>query len=398
MNASLVREGGVIKFKIDGQTYDPVAFRAFWPQAGTVKNFDDQGFVFQNVFPSGMINGIGLPYSSFGPVWEGEGSYNWDNLDRQIALFSENAPHALLSVMVHLDTRPWYLKEHPECADTFNYLPSAAVYEPWRQAAARYMTDLMDYLDECYPDRFFALVLMAGGTTEWYSRRDNGCYHPLKEELYKAWTGDQDIRLPLLEQLHGTGHGVLRHPTEDAAALRYWHFHNESVADTLCHFARIAREHTRGTKLIGAFGGYITGVGAHAVPIGDDKFHRISSDENIDFLCCPASYRARELHDTSGFRMPVDSLVLRGKAYFHEIDNMTWLVNDNPTARAISRKCTLSSRTSGIPSCISGGNRPWPCPRAWATGGLTCLTAGMTIHRLWMSWALCAGPPGDFML
>ncbi|MDW7655663.1 MAG: hypothetical protein SCM11_00665, partial [Bacillota bacterium] len=99
------------------------------------------------------------------------------------------------------------------------------------------------------------------------------------------------------------------------------------------YFAAIAKKHTGGTKLVGAFTGYIHGMPLPGVVKSSyNEFPTILRDHNIDCIFCPASYRFRKLHDTSAFRVPIDSYALYNKLYFHEIDSTTHLTHDHPVA------------------------------------------------------------------
>lgn len=336
MKAELVEINGVHKICINGEIYNPVSFRSFWPQPNTVNNFEKHGFRLMSIFPSGILCSLKVPYSQFGEVWEGEGKYNWENLRKQIDMFVENAPNAYFSLMVHLDTRDWFLKENPECSDTFKYLAQTCGYQKWRESAARFMCDLIDYIDEHYPEKVYAVFLFAGGTCEWYTSDDKGYYHPLKEQVYQNWLSDKKTKLPNFEELHNTDYGIFRHPEKRKEAIRYWRFHNEIVTDTISWFAKIAKEHTNNTKLVGVFYGYLTGLGSSSlVPTSHNELSKLLNDENIDILFSPASYKYRKLNSTSAFHLPVDSIRLHKKLYFHEIDNTTHISNKNVYARAL---------------------------------------------------------------
>lgn len=333
MKASLERHNGRIKIRINDELIDPVSFRSFRPQEKIVKSFGSHGFRLMSVFPSGINSTLKVPYSQFGEVWIGDEKYNFDNLKKQVDLFVKSAPQAYLSLMVQLDTRDWFLKENPQCADTFDNIVITAGFEKWRKSAARFMCDLFDFVDENYPEKVFAIFLFCGRTCEWYTPADDGSYHPLKEKAFKVWCSDSAKTLPTYEELHNTTLGVFRHPAEDRAALEYWHFHNKIIAETIGYFARIAKQHTDNTRLVGVFAGYLM----HGMPLssGTWLFREIVNNNDIDILFSPASYTFRKLDSTSAFMLPVDSISLHNKLYFHEIDNTTHLVNDNKYAQLL---------------------------------------------------------------
>ncbi|MDW7657013.1 MAG: hypothetical protein SCM11_07545 [Bacillota bacterium] len=334
MQASVTFQNGAAWIDIDGVKTEPVAYRSFWPQGQTIKNFSDREFQFYGVFPSGILCSLKVPYSQFGEVWTGDGQYNWDNLRAQVDQFVTNAPQARFALMVHLDTRDWFLEENPGCADSFNRLVQTAGWQKWRLAATRYLRDLLDYLDRHYPERVFAVFLFAGGTCEWFSRypAEGLEPNPIAEQVYRNWYGP-GAAIPVNDELRHTTDGVFRDPVTDANAIRYWHFHNEVIADTIAWFALQVKEHTNGSRLVGVFYGYLmTLPNQTLVPVGHNALSRVLCDENIDLFFSPASYRLRRLDSTSGFQLIIDSLRLHKKLYFHEVDNTTHLANNNPYA------------------------------------------------------------------
>ena len=343
MKAKIIQHQGCAWIEINGQLHEPVSFRSFRPAPETVRRFDLAGFSLFSVFPSGILCSLKVPYSQFGEVWTGDRQYDWSALKAQTDLFLEQAPDSYWSLMLQLDTRDWFLASHPELADSFMQLVQTVASPVWRQAAAAMVCDLLDFLDEHVPNKVYGVYLMAGGTTEWYTRDIPAALRPCpaQTEAYRAWSGDPLAEIPPPDVLHRTQDGVLRDPAHSRQALDYWRFYNEAVSDAICWFARQIKEHTGGTRLVGAFYGYITGMDLpHVVLSNYNDLLRVLEDKNIDALFCPASYRFRKLASTSGLRVPLDSFTLHGKLYFHEIDNTTWRVNDNPLAQALQKSHT----------------------------------------------------------
>lgn len=343
MHTRIEKKRGHVYLAMDDQAVVPVALRSFRPNADVIGDFYQKGFQLFNVFPSGIMCALAnrtIPYSQFGEVWSGEGSYRWDRLEAQIALFKKEAPRGYISVNIHLDPPDWYLKEHPECADSWDQLIQNVSYMPWRESAARYLCALIDKLDEWLPGRLYGIFLLAGGTTEWYTRNKAGFSHPLpiQQDAYRVWCQDKQAVIPGIQKLEHTTDGCFRHPETDRNALNYWRFVSESVTDCIQYFAAVAKKHTQGQKVVGVFTGYIHGMPlTHVVESSYNAFPRILNDTNIDCIFCPASYRFRKLCDTSAFRVPIDSFALHNKLYFHEIDSTTHLTHDHPIAKLHSR-------------------------------------------------------------
>jgi hypothetical protein len=330
---------GAAWLEVNGEHAVPIAYRSFWPQGQTIEAFAQRDFQFYGVFPSGILCSLKVPYSQFGEVWTGEGQYDWANLNAQVDQLIANAPQAKIALMVHLDTRDWYQEQNPGCADTFVRLAQTAGWQKWRLAAARYLRDQLDYLDQHYPERVFAVFLFAGATCEWYTRNpeDGLADNPITARDYQNWYG-QDAVLPDHITLHRTTDGCFRHPQQDQAALDFWRWNNEVVADTIAWFALQVKAHTRGTRLVGVFYGYLIELSNQRLIIqSHNAMTRVLNDGNVDIFFAPASYTFRKLDSTSGFLLPLDSLRLHGKLYFHEVDNTTHLANDNIYAQALQK-------------------------------------------------------------
>ena len=338
MNASIRFENGAAWIDLDGQRHLPVAYRSFRPQAETIRRFSDRGFAFYGVFPSGILCSLKVPYSQFGEVWTGEGRYDWDNLHEQVDLFTSQAPGSRFALMVHLDTRDWFLAQNPQATDSFSHLAQMAGWTRWRQAAARFLTDMLDELDAYAPGRVFAVFLFAGATCEWYTRYPEGLEpNPVVAEVYRQWNGPE-ASIPDREALLRTRRGVFRDPVADSDALRYWRFHSEVVADAIGWFARRVKTHTQSARLVGVFYGYLMELpNPRMITESHNAFTQVLNDQNVDILFAPASYTWRTLDSTSAFLLPVDSLRLHKKLYFHEIDNTTHLANNNPYAQMLQR-------------------------------------------------------------
>ena len=339
MQTAVHFENGAAWLTIDQDKHLPVAFRSFWPQPETVAQFSARDFSLFGVFPSGILCSLKVPYSQFGEIWTGEGQYNWANLDAQVDLFISQASNARMALMVHLDTRDWFLAENPGCADSFSRLVQTAGWQKWRLSAARMVQDVLFHLDERYPERFWAVFLFAGGTCEWFSRYPADGLEPnaIAAQTYRNWAGP-DAKIPSHDTLCHTTHGDLRDPAADADAIRYWRYHNDVIADTISWFALKVKEMSRGSRLVGVFYGYMMVLdSARLVSNGHNAYSQILNDENIDVVFSPAAYQLRRLDNTSGFQLPVDSLRLHKKLYFHEVDNTTHLVNDNPLAQALQK-------------------------------------------------------------
>lgn len=344
MYSKVCRNQGNLLIEINGKQYSFAATRSFRPEGRILKKFSDHGLQFFNIFPSGIMTALNnrtIPYSEFGAVWVGEDEYNWDNLRAQCReIFNNISADTFVSVNVHLDPPQWFIEQYPEHVDHWEQMIQNLGSEKWKRSAAKYMCALIDKLDEWYPERIYAIFLLCGGTTEWYSYHvDEVIENPteLHKKAYQAFCGSETARIPSPETLHSASDGVIRSRAAQADAVRYWQFTNEIVMDTVLYFAKIVKEHTGRNRIVGLFSGHIYGMNLdYAVQTSYNRLDRLLTSPDIDMLFCPASYLFRKLESTSAIRVPIDSIRCHGKLFSHEIDSSTHLLKKSSDAGAIS--------------------------------------------------------------
>ena len=217
MQSKACCENGNVCIEINGKKYSFAATRSFRPEGRILKSFSDYGLKFFNVFPSGIMTALEkrtVPYSRFGPVWVGEDEYNWDNLRAQCnEIFGSIGDDTFVSVNVHLDPPPWFVDAHPELVDHWEEMIQNLGSETWKKAAAGYLCALVDKLEEWYPERIYAIFLMCGGTTEWYSYHVNKVIESpteVQRAAYRTFCGDNTAEIPSPMELHEATDGVIR--------------------------------------------------------------------------------------------------------------------------------------------------------------------------------------------
>lgn len=333
VTSRLVRAAGELRIEIAGQSFQPLAFRSFRPTPSNISQFHAAGVRLMSVLHTGLDCTLDVPYSLFGEVWTGPGQYNFANLDRQMDMFIKHAPDAYFNVMLQLDTRDWYLKLHPDYSNTFRNLVEMAGHPQWRADTARALEDLIRYIESRYGNRVFAYSLFCGSSTEWYtnsqSRRLDAAIrpHPLKQEAFRRHLANPEATLPFPHELYRTSAGVLRHPVQDRAALDYWRFHNETIADAVLYFAAHAKRVLDRRKLLGVFYGYLNTLGGkRLLEEGHLAYEKVWRSPDIDMIFSPARYgQPRRFNGASGYLTTVDSLALHNKLTFQELDHTTYI-------------------------------------------------------------------------
>lgn len=337
MKAELIHENGAAKIRINGETVSSVSFRSFWPGEEITRNFARDGIRLMSVYPSGLLCTLDVPYSQFGEFWIGDGQYDWDVLRAQMDQFIRNAPDDYFSLILQLDTRDWFLKEHPECPYTFHHIAEGTSYRVWTEAARRCIRDTLSFLDREYPEKIYAVYVCAGGTCEWINHTmGEHVYDPYKEAAFRRWAKDESRCLPTEKEMAGGAHGLILDKGEQNA-VDYWHFLADMTADTILAFAAEVKKHNPGL-LVGMFEGYLFCFGEG---FGDSCHNgiikRVYGSPDIDIIFSPASYMHRGLEGVSNSQLPMASVRIHGKMYYHEIDNTAFPANANPYAQVLQQ-------------------------------------------------------------
>jgi len=332
VQARLVKDHGSLKIEINGKIMPFVSFRSFWPQPGITKDFYEGGIQLMSVYPSGILCTLDVPYSQFGEFWLGEGKYDWDVVRAQVNQFLENAPNAYFSLILQLDTRDWFLKEHPECENSFRHLPEACCCKAWREIAKQCIRDILAFLDKEYPEKFYAVYVCAGSTCEWINREPMG-YQVLKEAAFKEYTGDPTRKLPTDEEKLKGQYGTLL-GAEDQNSIDYLNFINDIAYETLAEFAHEVKLYNPGL-LVGCFSGYSLVFNTQIAEKTHMFTRKLLANPDIEIVFSPASYRYRGLESVSQSQAPMAAFHLHDKLYYHEIDNTTYVSNSNPYAQVL---------------------------------------------------------------
>jgi hypothetical protein len=341
---NVIFKNGEAKIQIGSEIFDPMAFRSFRPEAYNIRDFYNAGVRLMSIFHSGMPCTLGVPYSQYGEHWIGFGEYDFSKIDDQMRVFMDNAPAAYFNIKLMLDTRPWYFEKYPEYPGSFRHLSSIAGDGNWRKDVSKYLHDVIGYLEKNYGDRIFAYSLFAGSSTEWYTEfnyaaKSNIYYEtdgsklpltvididrfPVKEVAFRKWMDDPAVKLPSLEAIEHTSHGVFRDLSQpkDKEGFNYWQFQSKIIGEAACYFAEIVKKLTENKKLTGLFYGYLTLLsGRRLLCNGHLGFEQVWNSPYFDMIYGPTRYETRKLTDASGYLVPIDSVTLRNKLYFQEID------------------------------------------------------------------------------
>ena len=322
MKSSIVRQNGQLMIDLDGTLHPALAFKSFRPNPRNVSEFHDAGVRLYTVLSSGIISGLGIPYSLYGESWIGDGTYDFDPIDRQMDMFLENAPEGYFAPMFQIDTRPWYLAEYKDRPNSFTHLSQIAGDPGFIRDTADYLRAVVSHCEEKYGDRIWGYFMLGGTTTEWFSDFDYEAPHPIKEAAYRRYLNDPGAALPDTELLNRPGDIFLGADEEEVCRFR--RFHARLISDLILSCASAVQSVVRHEKLLGLYFGYLFELGTPRLHnAGHLDYERIFASPDIDMISSPSSYGYRGQRDPSAFMVPQKSLDCRGKLYFLEFDHRT---------------------------------------------------------------------------
>ncbi|MBQ7403088.1 MAG: hypothetical protein IJW05_06575 [Lentisphaeria bacterium] len=336
-----------------------LAYRSFYPEVDTMKEFSDAGVDTFSVMISNCLNALGTPYTKYPPVWTGKDQYDLDAADAAFEDILRKIPEAKFICFVDLNTPLWwarYLGAYGARHDSYYELGRIAGSTLWRQDTLKYMKVLLSHLTEKYGSRIVSYAFGCGGGTEWHDRcrgaeslfRLNGFRNwckgngkpwndipsmgrrekGLREFSVKGkydttgyWAGYDDSEVdPLIREDAG---GLFYDPEQQADVIDYWKFCNELIADTIDFFLKEARKIVLPEVELGAVYGYITTEGQYMLSSnGHMEYERLLQSDAIDYLLAPATDRA--IGGGSGSLCVVGTIHARGKQMFNSADNETW--------------------------------------------------------------------------
>lgn len=332
VKSEIIRKNGSTRLRIGGQDFYYSAFRSFRPSDENVPDFYNSGFKLFCIHSSGIMTALAnrtIPYSEYGSVWVGDDEYNWENLKNQIDMFEKNSPGGYYAAMIDLNTPDWMLKNNPGMEDTWTQLIQEVSNPVWVESAKRYIKAYIEKLNELIPGKVFGIYLLAGGTTEWYTKH----FEPSVDNPTENHLRSYGASIPGSKAFCGSDDGVLRSFEADRESLEYMKYYNSIVPDIICDMAKSAKSACNGNMAVGVFFGYVVSERDGIVSSNYNEAQKVFACPDIDIIIAPASYDLRKLKSSSGMRVPLETLNLEGKLYIHEIDSATHLTHNNKFAK-----------------------------------------------------------------
>ena len=348
MKVSIKQEGLLKVFDIDGKTLYPSAYMSYHTEPENVERMKARGiklFMFPVYFGDEGINmesGLRPMRDCF---FTGYGQYNYAVVDELLQMIAGNGEEEVYVIpRVCLEPPKWWQERYPEeVARDYRGEPQRECFasKKWREDMTVVLQALIDHIEtSCWKNNVIGYHIAAGGTEEWayqsryryqyydYSEPNLEAYRTFLQEKYSsvealsaswkqrigAW---EEVRFPLPIERTYAKRGFVRDPEEEKPVLDYYDFHNEIVADTISYFCRQVKEYIGGTRVTGAFYGYVFSMpqnkkGLHALG-------KLLESPDIDFISTTNTGIAWS------FSSAVASVLLSGKMWMAEGDIRTCL-------------------------------------------------------------------------
>lgn len=299
-------------------------------------------------------------------IWRADGSMDHELVRRQLRGALEVDPNAALSIRVHVNAPAWWNAAHPEEITQFadgpvtempvrglhrllehdlDRVPRASMASlKWREDAGRALREMLQALaDTPEGKRVYAIHPACGVYHEWHywgfidHDPDTGA---AMTRFFRRWLREKygdDAKLAAAwaqpgatidkAEVPGTAQrrivdGLFRDPQKKRQVSDYYECQQLTVADSIIHFCRTAKESWPRPLVTGVFYGYFFVLFGRPQTGGHLQLQRVLNSPWVDYLSAPQAYGApfRGIGGSGQPRGLPESLRLHGKLLLDEMD------------------------------------------------------------------------------
>jgi hypothetical protein len=351
---------------------------------------------------------VGKGREWIGPGTDAAHPFDFATVEARFGRVLEADPQALFHLRIYLETGhdDWWEKTYPgECEVTSEGKRNGMSFasKVWRDQAKDFLAAYVDFLRRVgLAERVTAYQVGTGHTGEWV-KGESSMYWPCGDfsepmrRHFRGWLRDkykdrvQSLRsawaqpaatfdsaaVPGAEAQLNARHYTFRDPKEERNVVDYYECLAEVCADCLIDFCRTVKSATNGTKLAGAFYGYLLDLAWNGGffrerPDSDYSTYQRSGhlglakvlrSPDVDFLVSPYSYGFRGIGGDGPSMLPSESARLRGKLVLIEDDTRTHVDSQDPNyGRAATLSESVAILRRNFAGAITRGQGLW-----WAT-------------------------------
>lgn len=346
--------------------YEPFmtpCFETYRPEYKYFQQFADSG----TRLYSFNTNASACDYGHSKPIWLEGDVWDYSGLDERIEAVLKADPNAMIMPRINLGTPRWWLEKYPDEVEILDNgktiydepnrnptlpkerpFPSIAS-EKWRQDTAMALQKLLEHIQQSpYADHIFGYFLAGLDTEEWYhwssgsdqlmgySRHMQAAFQRWVKAKYadlktlrRAWNRPditfETVTVPSRQERYDLNQGTFRDPAQKMNVIDFYVFYNEIVPETIDYFARIVKQTTGGTKVVGAFYGYMYEFSGDP-EYGHNALGKYNQSPYLDFIFVTASYENRWFATGGDYsRSPAHSVKLHKKLWYHDNDVCSFL-------------------------------------------------------------------------
>ena len=309
-----------------------------------------------------FVTDLGCLYGYSTTVWPEKDKWDFSQTDANAHMILQNAgPNAKLVIQLYIDAPKWWAEAHPDdllalsngtkdfgeklfALPRQDLLPSMAS-PAWRNDMKMVVEKFIDHVQQSdYADRIVGYQVCGQKTEEWYHWSMNcdelGDYSPAMTAAWRAWLRDKyktdgalraawgatdaaiaSAVIPDKAARYGDRAATFRDPVREMPVIDFHRFWSDVMVDTIAYFAKVVKDKTRHTKVVGAFYAYTFEFAELAEDAGHLSLERLLHCPDLDFIMSPSSYHERKLGGgQSLFRMPVLSVNRHGKMLWNDFD------------------------------------------------------------------------------
>ena len=304
--------------------------------------------------------GVNFVSTSVPMPWPAPGEKeDWSGVDSICDATINANPQALLIPRIPVYPPEWWNQKNPDELMVWESGTHMSLASPaskvFQNEASKRLSLLIKHLEEKYGEHMAGYHPVGQNTGEWFymdswERALNG-YSPCdtiafrewlrkryvtREALRTAWsdnTVDFDTcNVPTAAARHAAPDGMFRNPVTERPIIDFVAFQQDSMADSVCGFARVVRQESQGRKLVLFFYGYIfefSPVSTGAGSAGHYALRKVLDCPDIDVLCSPISYFDRGKGQNAPCMTAAESVTLAKKMWLNEDDTRTHLVKES---------------------------------------------------------------------
>ncbi len=327
---------------VDGKPFAWQGYSSYDYQPGNVIEFGEHG---TNLFIIPTCAGSHLHHIA-ASTWISPDKFDFGQISERVNFSLQGNPDAKIVVRISLTLPPFWVQNHMDdlvraktkegdlaWEETYSRCVSLAS-EAWKKDQEKALRKLIEFcMSQPWANRFIGVILTAEVTEEWFAW---GCndgvytdYSKTNQQEFTRWLKvSGDVSIPSPEARRSTGNEIYPDTPKGRMAVAYNQFYSDLTANTICHFAHVVKQVTKGRTIVGAFYGYVIQLAGEPRQslAGQFALRKLIDDPDVDFLAGIPVLDFRQLiGGYSAFTTSVSSLQVAGKLFLDENDLFSWL-------------------------------------------------------------------------